>query len=274
MRREEINARQFSAWTRSRDGPRPPRSAAPGTAPRPVETLRPYLVEEALELDEALGAGDPASIRAELSDVLLHLAFQMVIGRRSRRVHAARTWPTCWRRRCAAATRTSSTSARRSRGRRSSGASGRAHARRDRADPSAAAQGLSASGARGIGGVRLAGRERPARQGARGAGGGRGAGAAVAHSTPSPGARGQEIGDLLFAVVNLARKAGVDAEPRARRANRKFRRRSRQMERLAAERGIDVESAGLEVLDGLWEEVKSGGGTEGDEGRRRCEAQP
>src|SRR3954470_22087750 len=44
------------------------------------ETLRPYLVEEALELDHALGEGDVEQIRAELSDLLLHLAFQLVIG--------------------------------------------------------------------------------------------------------------------------------------------------------------------------------------------------
>src|SRR5262249_29274567 len=44
------------------------------------QTLRPYLVEEVLELDDALGGDDSESIRAELSDLLLHLAFQIVIG--------------------------------------------------------------------------------------------------------------------------------------------------------------------------------------------------
>jgi NTP pyrophosphatase (non-canonical NTP hydrolase) len=39
------------------------------------ETLRPYLVEEVLELDDALGEGDPETIRGEVSDLLLHLAF-------------------------------------------------------------------------------------------------------------------------------------------------------------------------------------------------------
>jgi uncharacterized protein YabN with tetrapyrrole methylase and pyrophosphatase domain len=66
-----------------------------------------------------------------------------------------------------------------------------------------------------------------------------------------------EIGDLLFAVVNLARKAGVHAELALERANRKFRNRFEQMEELAARRGIDVETAGLEVLDNLWDEVKA-----------------
>src|SRR5687768_4367703 len=44
------------------------------------ETLRPYLVEEVLELDHALGEGQPEAIRSELSDLLLHLAFQLVIA--------------------------------------------------------------------------------------------------------------------------------------------------------------------------------------------------
>src|SRR2546421_13031321 len=44
------------------------------------DTLRPYLVEEALELDQALRRGEPAAVRDELGDLLLHLAFQLVIG--------------------------------------------------------------------------------------------------------------------------------------------------------------------------------------------------
>ena len=44
------------------------------------ETLRPYLVEEVLELDHALGEGEPDAIRGEVSDLLLHLAFQLVIA--------------------------------------------------------------------------------------------------------------------------------------------------------------------------------------------------
>jgi uncharacterized protein YabN with tetrapyrrole methylase and pyrophosphatase domain len=65
-----------------------------------------------------------------------------------------------------------------------------------------------------------------------------------------------EIGDVLFSVVNLARKLGVDPRAAMEGANVKFERRFRQMERLAAERGIEVGRATLEELDGLWEEVK------------------
>lgn len=67
-----------------------------------------------------------------------------------------------------------------------------------------------------------------------------------------------ELGDLLFAVVNLCRKAGVHASLALDRANAKFSRRFTAIERLAAERGIDVKSAGLAKLDELWDEVKAG----------------
>src|SRR5260370_23812889 len=43
-------------------------------------TLRPYLVEEVLELDQALRDDNPVALRDELGDLLLHLAFQVVIG--------------------------------------------------------------------------------------------------------------------------------------------------------------------------------------------------
>jgi MazG family protein len=65
-----------------------------------------------------------------------------------------------------------------------------------------------------------------------------------------------ELGDLLFAVVNLCRKAGVHASIALDKANAKFERRFQQIEKLAAERGIDVAHAGLEALDELWDEAK------------------
>ena len=65
-----------------------------------------------------------------------------------------------------------------------------------------------------------------------------------------------EVGDLLFAVVNLARKLGVHPALALDKANIKFARRFREIERLAAKRGIDVRKAGLETLDRLWDEVK------------------
>jgi len=66
-----------------------------------------------------------------------------------------------------------------------------------------------------------------------------------------------EIGDLLFAVVNLARKAGVHPALALDRANQKFEKRFQGVEKLANERGIKVGDAGLAVLDALWDEVKT-----------------
>lgn len=67
-----------------------------------------------------------------------------------------------------------------------------------------------------------------------------------------------ELGDLLFAVVNLCRKANVHPALALDKANAKFEHRFTAIERLAAERGIKVGDAGLSVLDSLWDEVKSG----------------
>ncbi len=69
---------------------------------------------------------------------------------------------------------------------------------------------------------------------------------------------GGELGDLLFAVVNAARHAGVDAELALRRAAAKFRRRFEAVEALARERGVELAGAGIATLDELWETVKAG----------------
>ena len=77
-----------------------------------------------------------------------------------------------------------------------------------------------------------------------------------ASDTTRQAALESELGDLLFAVVNLCRKCDVHAALALDKANDKFVRRFTAIEKLAAERGIDVPSAGLEVLDRLWDEVK------------------
>jgi MazG family protein len=66
----------------------------------------------------------------------------------------------------------------------------------------------------------------------------------------------KEIGDLLFAVVNLARKLRVEPEVALRRATRKFATRFRAVETMARERGLQMEQMTLAELDVLWDEVK------------------
>lgn len=72
----------------------------------------------------------------------------------------------------------------------------------------------------------------------------------------SPQERAAEVGDLLFALVNWARWLGVDAETALRESNLRFSRRFRQVERLAAARGLDMAQMDLPALDHLWDEVK------------------
>jgi MazG family protein len=73
-----------------------------------------------------------------------------------------------------------------------------------------------------------------------------------------------ELGDLLFAVVNLCRKADVHPALALDRANLKFARRFGAVERTAAERGLHVGAASLAELDAIWDEVKraEGGGVD------------
>ena len=66
-----------------------------------------------------------------------------------------------------------------------------------------------------------------------------------------------ELGDLVVAVVNVARHVHVDAELAARGAAAKFRRRFEGVEALAAARQIDLRAADLATLDALWDEVKA-----------------
>lgn len=66
-----------------------------------------------------------------------------------------------------------------------------------------------------------------------------------------------EFGDVLFALVNVARWSGIQAEDALRQANGKFRSRYRMMERLASERGQDFANLSLDEKEALWQEAKA-----------------
>ena len=224
-------------------------------------SLRPYLIEEAHETDDALREGDDAKLREELGDLLLQVLFHSVVAEergafdangvahalvtkmRARHPHlygdGARQ---PWERMKARARRSIAEGL-------PSGLPSlhRAHRLQDRAAgvgfdwPDVA--GPAAKVEEELAEVREE---------------------LAAHPIP-PGppvhderhARLEaELGDLLFAVVNLCRKAGVHASLALDRANEKFVRRFEAIERLAAERGLDVNTAGLERLDALWDEIK------------------
>ena len=69
----------------------------------------------------------------------------------------------------------------------------------------------------------------------------------------------EELGDLLFAAVNLARHLGVDAENALRKANLKFARRFGFIEQQLLERGVTLNDASLDQMEALWDEAKDQG---------------
>ena len=69
--------------------------------------------------------------------------------------------------------------------------------------------------------------------------------------------RAEELGDLLFVLVNVGRKTGLEVEAALRSANDKFRRRFRHVERSAAARGVALRDCSFEELDALWDAAKA-----------------
>jgi MazG family protein len=69
----------------------------------------------------------------------------------------------------------------------------------------------------------------------------------------------EEIGDLLFVVVNLARKLDVDAETALKKTNRKFRQRFKFIEQTLKENNQSLEDSNLEEMDALWNKAKAVG---------------
>lgn len=66
----------------------------------------------------------------------------------------------------------------------------------------------------------------------------------------------EEIGDLLFATVNLSRHLGKKAETALQKANIKFERRFREVERIIASQGMEMQQATLEQMETAWQQVK------------------
>ena len=78
-------------------------------------------------------------------------------------------------------------------------------------------------------------------------------------SEPDLQAVEEEIGDLLFAVVNLARHTSVNAETALIKANRKFEKRFRQVEQVIDKQGLSIESANMQQMEAAWQQIKKAG---------------
>jgi len=239
------------------------RARCPWDAAQTAESLVPHLLEETHEVVDAIGSGDHRALEQELGDLLLNLAFQVVVAEEEEALDAASVYrvleekmvrrhphlfglgePRDWEALKAAE---------------------RAEATEEGEEAPGALSGL-ASGLDPL--------TRAHRIQERAAGVGfdwpdyRGAGEKVAEELEEVDAAledgdreavAQELGDLLFAVVNLTRLAGAHPTTALDRANRKFQRRFERLETLARERGVEVSEASLEELDGLWNEVKAEG---------------
>jgi uncharacterized protein YabN with tetrapyrrole methylase and pyrophosphatase domain len=72
-----------------------------------------------------------------------------------------------------------------------------------------------------------------------------------------PEAIREELGDLLFVLVRVASKLGVEPEDALRRANAKFERRFAHVMARCHAQGLDPAEAGLATLDGFWEQAKA-----------------
>jgi MazG family protein len=217
------------------------------------ESLRPYLIEEAHELDEALRDGDDRLTRDELGDVLLQVLFHSVVAEqrgafdahdvaaaliskmRARHPHLygggeKQPWETM-----KAAKRTSMAEG--------LPAGLPSLHRAQRLQDRAAGVGFDWPDADG-----------PAAKVEEEL-------AEVREQLQAPDrdkeALEDELGDLLFAVVNLCRKAGVHPSLALDRANAKFTRRFEAMERMASERGLALNGQDLAALDTLWDAAKA-----------------
>lgn len=229
------------------------RSECPWDAKQTAESLIPHLLEETHEVVDAIRAGDEHELEGELGDLLLNLAFQIVVAEERGRIDADSVYARLEGKMIARHPHLFGD------GERKSWEELKAA---ERAEGEGVLSGLAA----GLDPLtksyriqeRVAGvgfdwddwrgpRDKVAEELEE-----------VARAVEAGDAEAvtEEVGDLLFAAVNLARLAKVHPTTALERANAKFRARFEEVERIATERGLDMGTAGLEALDAIWDEVK------------------
>ncbi len=245
------------------------RAHCPWDGAQTPRSLIPYLLEEAHESADAIASGNDQALRAELGDLLLNVAFQLVLGeerdafdadavadtviakmeRRHPHLFGGEGEPEDWE-----------TLKARERDDDASLLHGvtkgldplsKAHRIQDRV------AGVGFDWDDAMGAFEKVAEEleevRVAMEDVRVAGSGTGADAAAAAESVLE----EELGDLLFAVVNLTRLAGAHALTALHGANAKFTRRFEALEALAKARGVELRAASLDELEALWQAVKS-----------------
>jgi ATP diphosphatase len=232
------------------------RANCPWDAAQTPQSLLPYLLEESHEVSDAVIAGNDADLQGELGDLLLNVAFQIVLAEergafsaetvvsqleaKMRRRHPhlygdgpPRPWEELKAEERAAANADATLL---------SGLSGsldplsKAHRIQERVST----VGFDWADARGAF-EKVAEELEEVRE---------------AMAAEPSDALEEELGDLLFAVVNLTRLTGTHSLQALQRANLKFTARFDALELLARRRGIELGRASLEELDALWEEIK------------------
>lgn len=259
------------------------RVRCPWDAKQTPQTLRPYLLEEAHEVADAIRAGDDGDLSGELGDLLLNVAFQIVLAEergafgtadvvealeakmeaRHPHVYGDADAPPDWESLKAAERET---------------AGDPFHGVSAGLDPlSRAARVQERMAGFGFDWPDLAGpvekvREETAELEHAAAGHAAAGHAAAEDASGSPASAAsaapprigeaspevvEEVGDLLFAVVNASRWAGAHPANALLGAVEKFERRCRRMIELAERRGLEWKGADLATLDAVWEEVKA-----------------
>jgi MazG family protein len=238
------------------------RANCPWDAAQTPASLIPYLLEEAHETSEAITAGHDAELKSELGDLLLNVAFQIVLAEergaftgeevvthleakmRRRHPHLYGDGPPVKWEELKARERAEADSEATLLGGLSKSLDplSRAHRIQERVST----VGFDWADARGAF-QKVAEELEEVRE---------------EMESGNSAALEEELGDLLFAVVNLTRLTGTHSLQALQRANQKFTKRFDALELLARERGVELGKASLEELDALWDEVKARSRTE------------
>jgi len=281
-----VDHKQSDALERVMDLVRYLRAHCPWDAAQTPRSLIPYLLEEAHETADAIAEDDDEALRSELGDLLLNVAFQLVLGeernafdpevvadtvidkmeRRHPHLFGGEGEPEDWE--ALKALERDDDAGLLHGVARGLDPLSKAHRIQDRV----AGVGFDWEDALGafekvaeeleeVREVLFAARSPTSPSAAGSQDGPPGGAADASNESAAESALEEELGDLLFAVVNLTRLAGTHALTALHAANAKFTRRFEALERLARERGVDLGEADLEELERLWEAVKA---TEGE----------